>query len=193
MDKKIILASASPRRKDLLESIGLKFEIIPSQIEENIENKPFSYALIENIALEKTLDVSKKISCPAIIIGSDTVVVIDNRILGKPKDDKDAFNMLKLLAGRTHKVLSAVAVYDTETKKVVKDSVTSEVVFREIKEEEIQSYIRTGEPADKAGAYAIQGKAGIFVKEIKGCYSNIVGISVYKIAEILKQFGVRVL
>jgi len=193
MDKKIILASASPRRKDLLKTVGLKFDVIPSEIEEDIENQPFSNDLIEELALEKVLDVSNKVDCPAIIIGSDTVVVVDDKILGKPKDNDDAFNMLKLLSGRSHRVISAIAVYDTETQKVVRDSVTSEVLFREISEDEIQSYINSGEPADKAGAYAIQGKAALFVKSINGCYSNIVGISVYKVYEILKEFGVKLL
>ncbi|HSA06928.1 MAG TPA: Maf family protein [Candidatus Gastranaerophilales bacterium] len=193
MTVNIILASASPRRKALLQDIGLKFKVIPSDIDENIENKPFSYKLIENIALEKVMDVSKKVTDPAIIIGSDTVVEINNQILGKPKNDQDAFNMLKMLAGKTHKVVSAIVVYDTETKKTIKDSVTSEVTFREITDEEIWNYVKTGEPADKAGAYAIQGKAAIFVKNINGCYSNIVGISLFKTAEILEKFGVNIL
>lgn len=177
----------------MLESIGLKFKVIPSNVEEDIENKPFSCELIENIALDKVLDVAENSKFPAIVIGSDTVVVIDNKILGKPKDDEDAFNMLNSLSGRSHRVISAIVVHDTETGKTVKTSVTSEVIFRELEEKEIRNYIKTGEPADKAGAYAIQGRAGIFVKEIKGCYSNIVGISVYKTAEVLKEFGVNIL
>lgn len=193
MNKKIVLASASPRRKDLLNSIGLEFEIIPSEVDENIENEPFSHELIQNIALDKVLDTSKKLNYPAIVIGSDTVVVVDDKILGKPKDNDEAFNMLTSLSGKTHTVISAIVVYDTETKKLTKDSVTSQVTFREIDEKEVKNYINTGETADKAGAYAIQGKAGIFVKEIKGCYSNIVGISVYKVSEILKEFGVNLL
>lgn len=193
MNKKIILASASPRRKDLLKSIGLDFEVIPPQVEEDIENKPFSYNLIEKLALEKVMNVCEKLTSPCIVIGSDTVVVINDKILGKPKDDNDAFNMLKLLSGKTHKVISAIAVYDTETQKTTEDSVTSEVEFRNLEDSEIWNYIYSKEPEDKAGAYAIQGKAGIFVKNINGCYSNIVGISVYKVAEILSKFGVRVL
>ncbi len=193
MKKRLVLASASPRRKDLLESIGLDFEVIPPGIEENIENMPFSYELIEKLALEKALDVSCRIDYPAIIIGSDTVVIADSRVMGKPRDDNDAFNMLKLLSNKTHKVISAIAVYDTETQKTIKSSVTSEVTFRELDDDEIWIYVNSKEPVDKAGAYAIQGKAAIFVKCINGCYSNIVGISVYKTAEILRKFGVRVL
>ena len=99
--------------------------------------------------------------------------------------------MLKLLSNKTHQVISAIAVYDTETEKTVKTSVKSDVTFRKLDDEEIQNYVNSGEPMDKAGAYAIQGKAAIFVKSINGCYSNIVGISQYKTAEILKDFGIR--
>jgi septum formation protein len=193
MQKKIILASASPRRKELLESMGLKFDIIPSQIEEIIDDKNFSTELIENLAEEKAADVAKNTDFPAIIIGSDTVVVINNNVLGKPKDEKDAFNMLKMLSGKTHQVISGIAIIDTESNKTIKDSVTSNVTFKELSEKEINAYIATKEPMDKAGAYAIQGLAGMFVKEIKGCYSNIVGISVFKLAEMLNELGVEIL
>ena len=193
MNKKIILASASPRRKELLKLIGLDFEVIPSDVEENIENQFFSPELIENLAVEKAADVAEKIGFDAIVIGSDTVVVINNKILGKPKDKKDAFNMLKLLSGKTHRVISAIAVIDTETGKTLKDFVVSDVIFKQLSDEEINAYIETGEPMDKAGAYAIQGFAGMFVKSINGCYSNIVGISVFKLAEMLKELGVKLL
>jgi septum formation protein len=193
MHKKIILASASPRRKELLSLVKLEFEVIPSQVEENIENEPFSTELIENLAAEKASDVAGKINYPAIVIGSDTVVLINNKILGKPKDKKDAFDMLKTLSGHTHQVISAIAVIDTETGKTLKDSVISDVTFKELSDEEINAYIETGEPMDKAGAYAIQGLGVMFVKSINGCYSNIVGISVFKLAEMLKEFGVKLL
>lgn len=191
MNKKIILASASPRRKELLTTMGLEFEVIPSTAEENTENEKFSTKLIENIALAKARDVADKTTFPAIIIGADTVVVIGDEILGKPKDDNDAFRMLKMLSGNNHRVISSIAVIDTETKKILKDSVTSEVTFKELSDEEIKAYIKTEEPCDKAGAYAIQGIAGMFVKSINGCYSNIVGISVFKLAEMLKEIGVK--
>ncbi|OGI24558.1 MAG: septum formation protein Maf [Candidatus Melainabacteria bacterium RIFOXYA12_FULL_32_12] len=192
-DKKIILASASPRRKELLANLGLKFEVIPSEIEEIIEGKAFSCQLIEQLALDKVMDVKEKVNYPAIIIGSDTVVVIDNKILGKPKDKQDAFNMLKMLSGTTHEVISAVAITDTETGKTLANSVTSKVTFKELSDSEINNYIATGEPMDKAGAYAIQGIASIFIKSISGCYTNIVGISTYKLVEMLKEFEIRIL
>lgn len=193
MKKTIILASASPRRKELLTSIGLTFQVIPSTTDEDFGDAEFSYEKVEEIALEKALDVAKKVAAPAIIIGSDTVVTIDNKILGKPTDSDDAFNMLRLFSGRVHRVVSAIAVHDSETGKTTTTSVASEVEFRELSDREIRAYVATGEPFDKAGAYAIQGKAGIFVRSIKGCYSNIVGISVFKLAEMLKEFGIEVL
>lgn len=196
MNKKIILASASPRRKELLMTMGLEFEVITSQTDEDTEDMPFSRELIENLAFKKALDVADKLKTSknnALIIGSDTVVVINGQILGKPKDNDEAFNMLKLLSGKTHQVVSAIAVIDTETGKILKDSVVSDVNFKKLDDAEIRAYIDTKEPADKAGAYAIQGFAGMFVKSINGCYSNIVGISVYKLAEMLKEFGVKLL
>jgi septum formation protein len=192
MTKSLILASASPRRKELLANIGLAFQVIPSTVEEDL-GEEFSYEKIEEVALEKAMDVAKKVGYPAIVIGSDTVVTIDNKILGKPADKDDAFNMLRLLSGRTHRVVSAIAVHNSETGKTLKTSVTSEVEFRELSDREIRAYVATGEPSDKAGAYAIQGRAGTFVRAIKGCYSNIVGISVFKLAEMLKDFGIEVL
>jgi len=192
-NKKIILASASPRRKELLEKIGLKFDVMPSDIEELLDNDYFSKEKIEKLALDKALNVSSKINFPAIIIGSDTVVVIDNKILGKPKDENEAFIMLRMLSGKTHQVVSAIAIIDTETHKTDIDSVSSDVTFRKINDTEIKKYISTGEPLDKAGAYAIQGVAGIFISKICGCYTNIVGISVYKTAEMLKKFGIDTL
>ena len=192
-NKKIILASASPRRKDILSNLGLKFEIIPSDIEENIENQSFSKELIEKLALDKVTDVRKRIDYPALIIGSDTVVVVGDRILGKPKNKEDAFNMLKLLSGKTHEVISAIAIMDSENNKILTDSVVSKVTFKELSDSEINNYIATGEPMDKAGAYAIQGFASIFISTICGCYTNIVGISAYKLAQMLKEFGITIL
>lgn len=192
-NKKIVLASASPRRKELLQAIGLEFEIIPADIDETLESDKFSLNAIEKLALDKALDVSKRINYPALIIGSDTVVVIDDQVLGKPKDKEDAFTMLNKLSGRTHKVISAIAIYDTVQDKTLVDSVSSEVTFREMTDKEITNYIESSEPMDKAGAYAIQGIGGIFVSSICGCYSNIVGISIFKLAEMLKAFGISVI
>ena len=191
--KKLVLASASPRRRELLKSLNLKFEVIPSTAEEDIEGKEFCEDLIKGIALDKAKDVAQKISSPAIIIAADTVVVIDKNILGKPKDKKDAFRMLKMLSAKEHIVVSAIAIIDTEKQKTLVDIVKSSVKFREIEEEEINSYIKTSESLDKSGSYSIQGIAGIFVISIAGSYSNIVGLCVYKIAQMLKELGFNIL
>jgi septum formation protein len=186
--KKIILASASPRRKELLEKMGLAFEIITSQVEENIENGPYSKELVENLALEKALDVSRQVKTPALIIGADTVVVIDGIILGKPKDKNDAVRILGLLSGRTHTVVTSIAIIDTKTNTKSVESVESKVTFKKLSLKEVEDYIATGEPMDKAGAYGIQGYASSFITSICGCYTNVVGISTYKLSEMLKKF-----
>jgi len=190
--RKIILASASPRRKQLLKSLNIDFEVIPSQIEENIDEENFSFELIEKLALEKAQDVAVKIDVPAVVIGSDTVVVINEHILGKPKDKDEACRMLKLLSGRAHKVISAIAIVDTITQKIITDHVVSEVTFKNLTDSEIYSYIETGEPMDKAGAYAIQGLGSKFISSISGCYNNIVGISLSKLVEMLKEFRINI-
>lgn len=190
--KKIVLASASPRRKALLENLGLVFEAIPADIDETIDGE-FSEQLIEKLALDKADYVAQKLTESAIVIGSDTVVVVDNQILGKPKDKDDAERMLKLLSGKTHEVISAIALIDTSDNTILCDSVISKVKFRKLEDSEIENYINTGEPDDKAGAYAIQGFASVFVESIDGCYNNIVGISVYKLAQMLKKFGINIL
>ncbi|MFA6989639.1 MAG: Maf family protein [Candidatus Gastranaerophilaceae bacterium] len=191
--KKIVLASASPRRMELLKSIGLDFDVIPSCIDENIEGKTFSYEIIETIAMEKAANVAQNIDYPAIIIGSDTVVVIDNNILGKPKDEDDAEKMLKTLSGRIHSVVTSTAIIDTETGHFEVESVTSKVEFKELSDLEIKKYISAGESLDKAGAYGIQGKANVFIKSIEGCYNNIVGLSLYNLAQMLTKFGIELI
>jgi len=187
-NKKIILASASPRRKELLEKMGLEFEIITSDVEENIENGPYSKELVENLALEKALDVSRQVKTPALIIGADTVVVIDGIILGKPKDKYDAVRILGLLSGRTHTVVTSIAIIDTKKNTKTVESVESKVTFKKLSLKEVEDYIATGEPMDKAGAYGIQGYASSFITSICGCYTNVVGISTYKLSEMLKKF-----
>lgn len=192
INKKIILASASPRRKNLLESLKLDFEIIPADIEENIDQDNFSPELIEELALEKARYIAQKIDYPAVIIGADTVVVIDNHILGKPENNEEAFKMLKKLSGNTHKVISAIAVIDNQLNIEKTEHVISEVKFRQISDIEIDEYIKTGEPADKAGAYAIQGTGSKFISSINGCYENIVGLSTPKLAELLIPLGINI-
>jgi septum formation protein len=190
MKKKIILASQSPRRKWLLEQVGLEFDIIPSSFEENIEGEKFTPKLIESLAYNKALEVSERTEQEALIIGADTVVILNNQILGKPKDEKEAAQMLQKLSNNTHKVITAVAVIDKYEDKTIINHTISKVTFKKLSEREIQDYIKTGEPMDKAGAYGIQAYGSIFVTKVEGCYNNIVGLPLNLLSEMLKSVGV---
>ncbi len=185
--KKIILASTSPRRKELLSKIVSEFEIIKPDYDENVETKEFSYNLIEEIAQKKGLSVISKISCPALIISADTIVIYGSKILGKPKDFNEAKQMLTILNGKTHKVVTSVCIINNENNKKIIKSETSEVTFNNLKEEEIENYINEYKPYDKAGSYGIQELPDGFIKEIKGDYDNIVGFPVKLAKEILKE------
>lgn len=185
---KVILASASQRRQELLTRLCSEFDIIVSDFdEEKVIFKNSIDEYVKNIALGKALDIKNKIKENAIIIGADTIVTLDNKILGKPKDEEEAFNMIKLLQGRNHKVYSGVVVINTEKDIILKESVATEVVFSEMNDDEIKKYIETKEPLDKAGAYGIQGIGGTFVKEIRGCYYNVVGLPLNKLKTMLEK------
>lgn len=190
--KRIILASASPRRKELLEKIGLEFEIIPSNYDEKLTDDSFTYEKIEALALNKGLDIAKDIKDNAIIISADTVVVLDNKILGKPHSKEEAFNMISALSDKTHEVITAIAMLDTGNNKQLIHSVTTKVTFRKISKEEIEKYVSTKEPYDKAGAYAAQGIAAIFVEKIEGCFNNVVGISSFEVNKMLNELGYHI-
>lgn len=185
---KIILASASVRRQELLSRLVKDFEIIVSDFDEN--QVPFEGSIdkyVKNVALGKALDIKNKIKEDAIIISADTIVTFENKILGKPKDEEDAFNILRYLQDRKHFVYSGIVVINTAKNSIIQESQVTEVSFSKISENEILEYIKTGEPLDKAGAYGIQGIGGIFVKEIKGCYYNVVGLPLNKLKFMLEQ------
>lgn len=186
---KIILASASERRQELLTRLVDDFEILVSDFDEKsitFNNNISKY--VEDIAVNKAENVSNKIiDKDAIIISADTVVSINDNILGKPKDKKDAFNMLKMLSGKTHQVYTAIAVKNLKSGKLLKKTLKTDVEFSNLSDDDINKYIETGEPMDKAGAYGIQGKGGIFVKEIRGCYYNVVGLSINALKQMLED------
>lgn len=185
---KIVLASASERRQELLSRLVNNFEIIVSEFDENeVVFKGNVKEYVENIALGKAIDVQKNIHENAIIIAADTIVTLDNKILGKPKDGTEAFSMLKALSGRTHNVYSGLVLVNTKSGKIIKDSLCTEVKFSKLKDEEIIKYIESKEPLDKAGAYGIQGEGGIFVEEIKGCYYNVVGLPLNKLKSMMNE------
>lgn len=185
MPKRIILASASARRKQLLEQVGLIFDIIPSNIDENnlIHNDPLKNA--QAIALCKAQNVAIKVR-EGIVIGADTQVIINGEILGKPIDKKDAMNMLSKLSGKTHQVITGVAIVDAKTGVKETWAETTLVKFRELSLDEIIAYIESGEYEGKAGAYGIQGRAAAFVERIDGCYFNVVGLPLSRLMQKLR-------
>lgn len=187
---KYILASASERRQELLKRIIEKFDVIVSDFdEESIKFEGNVEEYVIKIAEGKALDVLSKVKEECIVIAADTVVVNDNKILGKPKDEDDAYEMLKSLSGKEHRVYSSVVVINSSTKKIKKECIFTEVKFKDLTHEEILKYIATKEPLDKAGAYGIQGYGGVFVEKINGCYYNVVGLPLNLLNNILEEIN----
>ncbi|WP_434986030.1 Maf family protein [Vreelandella zhaodongensis] len=184
----LCLASASPRRKALLESIGVFVRVMPSDIDETPFKGESAEVYVERLAIAKAQAGVPKTSLP--VLGSDTAVVIDGQILGKPTNELDAASMLKALSGRRHHVLTAVAV--AGPRGVLSSCVTTIVKMRAISQQEIADYWLTGEPIDKAGGYAIQGLAAVFVEEIQGSHSAVVGLPLYETTRLLRQQGVPI-
>jgi septum formation protein len=185
---KIILASNSPRRRELLSSIGVVFTVIPANVDEFLISgeSPADYA--ERLSDEKAGEVA--VAHPdAYVIGADSVVVLDGRIMGKPRDAKDAKDMLKSLSGRTHSVITGYSVVVKDNDIEVSGRAETLVTMKELKGEEIAAYVATSEPMDKAGAYAIQGYASSMVREINGSYSNVVGLPVSEVVGVLIDLG----
>lgn len=182
---KIILASSSPRRADILKKLNIGFEIIPSPYIEDHTRTVFSYDFIENLAFNKAKAVIPLVKEPSLIIGADTVVVIDNEILGKPDGYEGAFKMLKRLSGRTHIVVTSIVVINSETGDLKKNSTTSEVTFENLTDEQIKYYIDNFKPFDKAGSYGIQEMPEGYIKSFTGDFENIIGISSKALLELL--------
>jgi septum formation protein len=191
MKQKIILASTSPRRQNLARQMGLDFEIAPSNYEEDMTMKLSAKNLAMTLAYGKAQDVAKKRK-DGIVLGIDTFISFKGKKLGKPHTKEKAFELLKKFSGKKLQVFSGIALIDCKTKKEIKDFEVSEVEFRKISDEEIKLYIATGEPLDKAGAFAIQGLGSIFVKKVNGCYANIVGFPIANIYKNLAKLGVSV-
>ncbi len=189
----LILASQSPRRKEILSLLDIPFKIMVSDADESVDSSLPPYFIAESLSLMKATAVSKNIDTHALVIGADTIVVIDDKILGKPKDEEDARFMLSSLSGRTHSVISGVTVLDTKSAKAESFYVETKVTFLPLTDEEITDYIKSGEPMDKAGAYGIQGRGGKFVEKISGDYFNVVGLPLSKLYQVLKkEFGLTV-
>ena len=186
----LTLASASPRRAELLRAAGIEFDVMPADVDESVRagEAPFNY--VRRVAEEQARVVGAR-SSDRLILAADTTVVVDDTMLGKPIDDDDAKRMLSLLSGRTHEVLTAVVIYRTGMSAPLIEADRTEVEFAPLTEFEIDWYIATGEPRDKAGAYAIQGYASRFVTRIGGSYSNVVGLPVALVYQMLKGVTTR--
>ncbi|NCB33055.1 MAG: septum formation inhibitor Maf [Erysipelotrichia bacterium] len=184
--KTLILASQSPRRRELLEKCGIPFEVCPADIDETINEKGYLPDEIRMLAERKARSVLEK-NPTAAVIGSDTIVVIDNEILGKPKDKKDAVRMLKRLSGHTHQVITGICIMSSM--REYSNVSISEVTFADLDDQEIEKYADTEEPMDKAGAYAVQGIASRYITRIHGDYYSIMGLPVSMVYEELKKLS----
>ena len=185
---RFVLASNSPRRRELLSVTGYDFEVFPSGADETLPDGIDPESATRTLAERKCLDVLSA-NEDAVVLGCDTVVALDGMILGKPKDEEDAFRMLSTLSGRTHTVFSGVCIASAERKSLFCER--TNVTFFELSEETIRSYIKTGEPMDKAGAYGIQAFGSTLVRRIDGDYFNVVGLPLAKSQRILASFGIN--
>jgi septum formation protein len=184
----IVLASASPRRSELMELAGLPCAVVPADICEDVLPDELPDDHVIRLSREKAQAVAGS-GDGRFYIGADTVVVLDEQIMGKPSDAAEAFSMLKKLSGRAHQVVTGITVLDHDTGVCISRSVITEVFFKTLTDQEIKRYIATGCPMDKAGAYAIQGQAVHFVKSISGSYSNVIGLPMTELYELLQTLG----
>lgn len=183
-----MLASASPRRAELLRQIGIKFRVEPADIDESIVAGEQPIDLVERLARQKA---SCKMASNSLVLAADTVVFGDDSILGKPRDRDDAIDMLARLSNRVHQVVTAICVADGAS--MITEVVTTSVTLRPISEAEAMVYWDSGEPRDKAGGFAIQGLGAVFVKNIQGSYSNVVGLPLFETAALLRRYGIQAL
>jgi septum formation protein len=189
--KTIILASASPRRKELLEKIGLKFEVDASGCEEDLNSAAEPDELVRRISVKKAKSAAVRHQ-NAVIIAADTIGVIGDKILGKPHTENEARQMLQEINGKSHSVITGFTVLDTATNRIFTGTVNTTVYIKKLTLQEIAAYVKTGEPMDKAGAYAIQGLGAVIVEKIKGDYYNVMGLPLCALSEALKEFGISV-
>jgi septum formation protein len=186
---KLILASASPRRGAILESAGIPFERRATEIDESPLPGETPEACVLRLAGEKARRASREVTGEAVVVGADTLVVIDGEVLAKPVDEEDAGRMLRLLSGRTHRVITGVAALRLSDGAMRRAAEITNVTFAALTDREIDDYVATGEPMDKAGAYGIQERAGRFVSRIEGCYFNVVGLPLARLYAMLRELG----
>lgn len=188
MSPSFILASASPRRRELLKSMGFNFSVVPSGVDEKFLEGESVSEHVMRLSREKVLAVADR-NPEAWVLGADTVVIIDTEVLGKPGSKEEAREMIMRLSGKKHRVLTGFSVVRTSVNVVKSDLVESSVYFKEVSEDELEWYIATEEPYDKAGGYAVQGKAAAFVKEIRGSHTNVIGLPLSEVVATLKEVG----
>lgn len=191
MSNKITLASASPRRRELLEQIGVDYDVLAVDIDESHQAGEQDEVYVQRLALQKAQAGFKKQRTEQPVLGSDTIVVLNNRILGKPASKNDGIEMLSALSGHSHQVMTAVAMVSSEQNMCLLS--TSRVSFRVLSPQEIQAYWDTGEPADKAGGYGIQGLAAQFIQHLEGSYSGVMGLPLFETAQLMEKFSIRLL
>ncbi|NLC07536.1 MAG: septum formation inhibitor Maf [Syntrophomonadaceae bacterium] len=187
----LVLASASPRRAELLKKIGLDFIVRPAVTAEIIKPHLDLLEQVKGLALQKALAVAETLPA-GLVIGADTIVVLGQEVLGKPDSREMAVQMLSRLSGQQHQVLTGVALVDSQSGQALSEVESTLVQFRTLTLEEITAYVNTGEPLDKAGAYGIQEKGAILVERIEGCYFNVVGLPLARLVRMLKQMGIEV-
>lgn len=193
----LVLASASPRRKELLSLLVKEFKVLPADIDETPYHQEIAKEYVVRMAAEKAkaainkYKVQSDVDPSAIFMASDTSVVIEGEILGKPSSLDDSRSMLRRLSGRSHQVITSLCLCDLEFDHVVTKCIINDVLFRDISDVEIEQYWKTGEPHDKAGSYAIQGVGAVFVRSMSGSYSAVVGLPLYEAAQMLAQFGIH--
>lgn len=185
--KNLVLASQSPRRSELLKQLGYEFICESADIDETVKPNESPLAYVDRLAREKAQVIANNYSNDTVVLGSDTSVVVDGNILGKPENKSAAIAMLTMLSGRQHQVITAIAA--TDNTQVLSKCVITDVYFKPLSVHEIEQYWQSGEPQDKAGSYAIQGIGGQFVKQIQGSYSSVVGLPLYETAQLLAKFG----
>jgi len=186
----LILASSSPRRAELLQAAGISFRVQAANVDEAVQTGERSIDYVIRLAREKASVVAELCQESAVVLGADTIVVIENELIGKPADEDDARRMLRMLSGKWHEVLTGVALITPREART--DAATTRVKFAPLSDDEIEWYVESGEPSDKAGAYAIQGLASRFVERIEGSYSNVVGLPVETVWRLLKEMGIEV-
>jgi septum formation protein len=191
-NRKIVLASASPRRKELLEKIGLKITVDPSDFPEDLRSDLKPEGLVKYVSMGKAAAVSPRYP-DAVIIAADTIGVLRGRIIGKPHSAEAARQMLLDLSGKSHRVITGFTIIDTASRKSLTRVVETRVYIKPLSPLEIINYVKTGEPLDKAGAYAIQGLGAVIVRKITGDYYNVVGLPLNALVESLQEFGISVL